>query len=227
MKLIYKGKTKNVFELENGNFLLKFKDDVTGEDGVFDPGANQVGLSIEGIGREDLRLSSYFFEKINQKGYKTHFVKANIDDVTMEVIPASFFGNGIELIARYKAVGSFMRRYGMYAKEGQDIEGFVEFTLKDDERNDPPISKQTLEILGILNQDEYDELTNLMIEISNIIRDELEKKSLILYDIKLEFGKSRIDNQILLIDEISGGNMRVYSNDEYVEPMKLAKIMLG
>ena len=50
MKLIKNGKTKDVFELDNGNYLLKFKDDVTGTDGVFDPGANTVGLSIEGMG---------------------------------------------------------------------------------------------------------------------------------------------------------------------------------
>ena len=31
MKLIYTGKTKDVFALDNGNYLLKFKDDVTGE----------------------------------------------------------------------------------------------------------------------------------------------------------------------------------------------------
>ena len=44
MELIYTGKTKNVFALENGNYLLKFKDDCTGKDGVFDPGENSVGL---------------------------------------------------------------------------------------------------------------------------------------------------------------------------------------
>lgn len=51
MKKVYTGKTKNVYELENGNYMLEFKDDVTGENGVFDPGANTVGLSIEGIGK--------------------------------------------------------------------------------------------------------------------------------------------------------------------------------
>ena len=50
MNLIYKGKTKNVYQLEDGNYLLEFKDDVTGENGVFDPGANSVGLTIEGAG---------------------------------------------------------------------------------------------------------------------------------------------------------------------------------
>ena len=44
MELKYKGKTKDVYALEDGNYLLKFKDDVTGVDGVFDPGANTVGV---------------------------------------------------------------------------------------------------------------------------------------------------------------------------------------
>ena len=46
--LVYTGKTKDVFALDNGNYLLKFKDDCTGKDGVFDPGENSVGLTIDG-----------------------------------------------------------------------------------------------------------------------------------------------------------------------------------
>jgi len=71
MKLVYTGKTKNVFELENGNYLLKFKDDVTGKDGKFDPGENQVGLTIEGVGDVNLRMTDYYFKKINEAGIKT------------------------------------------------------------------------------------------------------------------------------------------------------------
>ena len=88
MKLVYTGKTKDVFALENGNYLLKFKDDVTGENGVFDPGANTVGLSIAGVGDINLRMSVYFFEKLKAAGIKTHYVSANLEDTTMEVLPA-------------------------------------------------------------------------------------------------------------------------------------------
>ena len=38
MKLVNQGKTKDVYQLADGNYLLKFKDDLTGEDGKFDPG---------------------------------------------------------------------------------------------------------------------------------------------------------------------------------------------
>ena len=53
-KLVYTGKTKDVFALDNGNYLLKFKDDCTGKDGVFDPGENSVGLTIDGVGDVNL-----------------------------------------------------------------------------------------------------------------------------------------------------------------------------
>ena len=132
MKLVYKGKTKDVFSLDDGNYLLKFKDDVTGADGVFDPGANTVGLTIEGVGKSGLKLTKFFFEKMRDQGIPTHYVDCDIDAATMTVKPATMFGNGLEVICRYRAVGSFMRRYGMYAKEGQALDAFVEVTLKDD-----------------------------------------------------------------------------------------------
>lgn len=226
MKLITKGKTKDVYELEDGNYLLKFKDDVTGEDGKFDPGANSVGLTIEGAGKAGLRLTKMFFENISQQGIPTHYVDADIDASTMTVKPAIMFGNGIEVICRYRAVGSFLRRYGMYAKEGQPLDAFVEVTLKDDERQDPPITEDALDMLGILSKEEYAILKDLTIKISNIIKNELAKKGLELYDIKLEFGRIGEEGQIALIDEISGGNMRAYKDGEYVEPLLLEKLML-
>ena len=125
-KLVYTGKTKNVYALENGNYLLKFKDDCTGKDGVFDPGMNEVGLTIEGVGDVNLRMSIYFFEKINAAGIRTHFVSANLADTTMEVLPAKVFGHGLEVICRRKAVGSFLRRYGEYIEEGADLPSYVE-----------------------------------------------------------------------------------------------------
>ena len=69
---------------ENGNYLLKFKDDCTGKDGVFDPGENSIGLTIEGVGDVNLRMSIYFFEKINAAGIRTHFVSADLENTTME-----------------------------------------------------------------------------------------------------------------------------------------------
>ena len=71
MKKLYAGKTKDVYGLDNGNVLLKFKDDCTGKDGVFDPGENAVGLTIEGIGKANLQTSVYYFELLKKAGIKT------------------------------------------------------------------------------------------------------------------------------------------------------------
>ncbi|WP_203364087.1 phosphoribosylaminoimidazolesuccinocarboxamide synthase [Bacillus sp. REN10] len=226
MKLTYKGKTKDVYALEDGNYLLKFKDDVTGENGVFDPGANTVGLTIEGAGRAGLRLTKYFFEVLQEKEIPTHYVDANIEEATMTVKPATVFGQGLEVICRFRAVGSFLRRYGMYAEEGQALDAFVEVTLKDDERQDPPITEDALDMLGILTTEEYAVLKELTQKIAHTVKEELAKKEIELYDIKFEFGRLA-DGQIVLIDEISGGNMRAYKHGEYIEPLQLEQMMLA
>lgn len=226
MELVYKGKTKDVYNIGDGNYLLKFKDDVTGTDGVFDPGANTVGLSIEGVGKAGLRLTTFFFEKINEAGIATHYVGADIDNATMTVKPAEVFGKGIEVILRYRAVGSFYRRYAAYCKEGDKLDSFVEVTLKDDDRNDPIISMEALEMLNIVTSEEYKTVVDLTKKIGDIVREELAKKDLELYDIKFEFGRVGVDKHIALIDEISGGNMRVYKDGEYILPLDLEQLMM-
>ncbi|AXI00895.1 phosphoribosylaminoimidazolesuccinocarboxamide synthase [Sporosarcina sp. PTS2304] len=226
MKLTYSGKTKDVYQLEDGHVLLKFKDDVTGEDGVFDPGANTVGLTIEGAGKSGLRMTQYFFEKLAEEQIPTHYIAADLDEVTMTVKQAEMFGSGLEVICRFRAVGSFLRRYGAYCEEGQVLDAFVEVTLKDDDRKDPPISEDALAQLGILTHEEYATLKKQTQQISEIVKAEMAKKGLDLYDIKLEFGRDSEGN-IMLIDEVSGGNMRVYKGDTYIAPMDLEKLLFS
>lgn len=226
MKLKYQGKTKDVYDLGEHQVLLKFKDDVTGTDGVFDPGANTVGLTIDGAGKSGLKMTTFFFELLNAKGIPTHYVTSDIEEVSMTVKEALTFGKGLEVICRYRAVGSFFRRYGDYCTNGQALDSFVEFTIKDDERGDPTISTDALSMLNILTVDECHKITALTKEICGIVKEELAKKDLELYDIKLEFGRDVATNEIILIDEISGGNMRVYYNNEYITPLELEKIFL-
>ena len=217
---IYTGKTKDVYKLDNGNCLLKFKDDCTGKDGVFDPGENAVGLTIEGVGDVNLRMSIYFFEKINAAGIRTHYVSANLEDTTMEVLPAKVFGKGLEVICRNKAVGSFIRRYGALIESGADLPSYVETTLKDDEKGDPLITKDALVAIGVMTDEQYEDLKAMTQQITKIVADDLAEKGLELYDIKFEFGYDP-QGRVMLIDEVASGNMRVYKNGEYVDPMTL------
>lgn len=225
MEKIYQGKTKNVYDLQNGHYLLEFKDDVTGVDGVFDPGANTVGLSIEGVGKANLRMSVYFFELLKAAGITTHYISADIDKATMEVLPVKPFGNGLEVICRYRAVGSFYRRYGAYIEEGAALDGYVETTLKDDALGDPLVTPDGLAALGIMTNAQYDQLKDMTKKVAAVVKDALAQKGLDLYDIKFEFGFYGDD--VILIDEIASGNMRVYKDGQIVDPMDLTALVLG
>ena len=226
MEKIYTGKTKDVFKLENGNCLLKFKDDCTGKDGVFDPGENAVGLTIDGVGDVNLRMSIYFFEKVNAAGIKTHYVNANLDDTTMEVLPAKVFGHGLEVICRHKAVGSFIRRYGDYIEEGADLPAYVEMTFKNDAKGDPLVIKDALVALGVMTDKQYEDIKVMTQQITQIVADDLKEKGLVLYDIKFEFGYDPEGN-VMLIDEIASGNMRVYKDGKYIDPMTLSELFFA
>lgn len=225
MKQVYIGKTKNVYELDNGNYLLKFKDDCTGKDGKFDPGENSVGLTIEGVGDVNLRMSVYFFEKLREAGIKTHYVSANLDDTTMEVLPAKVFGKGLEVVCRLRAVGSFYRRYSDYVEEGASLPYYVETTFKDDEKGDPLVTKDALVDLKVMTAAQYDSIKDMTQKITKVVADDFKARGLDLYDIKFEFGYS--GDECILIDEIASGNMRVYKDGRYIEPMDLSHMFFA
>ena len=225
-KLVYTGKTKDVYALDNGNYLLKFKDDCTGKDGVFDPGENSVGLTIDGVGDVNLRMSIYFFEKINAAGIKTHYVSADLGQTTMEVLPAKVFGKGLEVICRHKAVGSFYRRYCQYCTEGQDLPAYVETTFKNDDLGDPLVTKDGLVTLGVMTEKQYDDIKDMTQKITQIVADDLKEKGLVLYDIKFEYGYDA-NGDVMLIDEIASGNMRVYKDGQYIDPMTLSELFFA
>ncbi len=224
MKLIYKGKTKDVYSLDNGNVMLKFKDDCTGKDGVFDPGENSVGLTIDGIGKANLISSIHYFELCKKAGIKTHYLSANVEEATMEVLPAKVFGHGLEVICRLVATGSFIRRYGEYIKDGTPLEGgYVECTFKNDALGDPLVTGEGLAALGIMSPEMFESMKAQTLAIAKIVADDLKSIGLDLWDIKFEFGFN--GDEVMLIDEIASGNMRVYKDGKIVDPVELTKLI--
>jgi phosphoribosylaminoimidazole-succinocarboxamide synthase len=224
MELIKKGKTKDVYKLESGNYLLRFKDTVTGNAaGESDPGGNSVVGSVLGVGTAALKMTVHYFEMLKQQGIKTHYVSANLEKGEMEVRPAATFGNGLECVMRYKAAGSYVRRFALYCKEGDVLPKIFEVTLKDDERGDPPATKEILSALKLLTPEAYDEIHAKTIAICDIVKNDLAARGCDLIDIKLEFGT--IDGGIALIDEISPGNMRVYKQGQKLDYLTLAGLI--
>ena len=226
MEKLYTGKTKDVYQLENGNVLLKFKDDCTGKDGVFDPGENTVALTIDGIGRANLETSIHFFELLKEKGIKTHYVNADVENATMEVLPATVFGKGLEVICRLVATGSFIRRYGEYIEDGTVLDGgYVECTFKNDAKGDPLVTMEGLVALGVMSEEMFVSMKQQTLKITKIVEEDLQSIGLDLWDIKFEFGYH--NNEVILIDEIASGNMRVYKDGKIVDPVNLTKLILN
>jgi phosphoribosylaminoimidazole-succinocarboxamide synthase len=101
----------------------------------------------------------------------------------------------------------------------------VEITLKDDERGDPLITRDSLAALNILTETEHDTLVVLVRKISDLVKHELAQKDLELVDLKLEFGRDK-DDKIMLIDEVSGDIMRVVDKQgKSVAPIELAELL--
>jgi phosphoribosylaminoimidazole-succinocarboxamide synthase len=222
MEKLYTGKTKDVYKLDNGNVMLKFKDDCTGKDGVFDPGENTVGLTIDGIGKANLKSSVYYFELLKKAGIKTHYVSADVENATMEVLPATVFGHGLEVICRLVATGSFIRRYGEYIENGTPLKGgYVECTFKNDEKGDPLVTAEGLDALGVMSMEMFNSMKEQTLKITKVVADDLKSIGLDLWDIKFEFGYN--NGEVILIDEIASGNMRVYKDGKIVDPVDLTK----
>ncbi|MCL1829743.1 MAG: phosphoribosylaminoimidazolesuccinocarboxamide synthase, partial [Oscillospiraceae bacterium] len=185
MRTIYVGKTKNVLEDEaTGERYLFFKDDATGENGVFDPGSNTVGGSVSGKGKTGLIISKYFFELMEKNGVPTHYLDADIDRGMMKVrcvtVPK------LEFILRYFSAGSMCRRFSLESGIPFDPP-YTEVTLKDDDAGDPPISERLCLMKGLLKPGEYEKALSLLVETGDVLRAELRRFGLTLIDFKSEF----------------------------------------
>jgi len=224
MELVKNGKTKDVYKLSDGNFLLKFKDTVTGHpSGESDPGGNTVIGTVAGVGSAALKMTIYYFELLKKLNIHTHYVSSDLSKNEMVVRPAKPFGKGLEFVVRYKAAGSYVRRFGLYCNEGEELPAVFEVTLKDDEHDDPPATKEILCALKLLTAQQYDEIQSEAVKICGIVKSDLENRGLELIDIKVEFGM--VDGKIALIDEISAGNMRVYQNGSKLDYIALSNLV--
>lgn len=206
MKQLYEGKTKNVMlDEETGIVHLFFKDSATGENGVFDPGSNTVGGSVEGKGKVGLEVSKYFFELMEKNGIPTHYLGCDIEKGLMKV--RNLTVPRLEFIVRYFTAGSMCRRFTL--DEGIPfIPPYTEVTLKDDEQGDPLISERICLMKGILKEGQYDEAQNIVLKVGEVLKEELASMNLTLIDFKIEVGYDE-SGKIFVADEITPDIWRV------------------
>jgi len=217
------GKTKDIINNNDGTCTFTFKDDACGENGTFDPGANEVGLKIDGMGRASLLLSRHFFPLLEKEGVPTHFRGADAERGTMTCVALNIIP--LEFIWRERAWGSFCKMYGV--EQGYALNGLVEATVKDDALGDPRINREACVLLGKLTDEQYQRCDDYVRRIGTIFKRELAKYDYALIDFKVEFGVNS-KGDILLADEISGGIWRLLDkNGKPVDPVECAKNICG
>lgn len=215
MTLLYRGKTKDVFEDGPASLRLVFTDRVTKNDaGEIDPGGNTVAEEkAPGQGEACLLMTSAIFKEIDENNIaRTHMLACDLPALTMTVRKAVMFTPGIEWIGRWVCTGSFLRRYGMVpgVRDGMPLPSPVfEITLKDDAAGDPLIVPSALVALGIVKAAVMEELLTRNARAMQAVRGMFTARGLDLWDIKVEWG---LDAQgaPMLIDEISPGCCRAY-----------------
>ena len=224
MKKLYEGKTKNVMlDEETGIVHLFFKDDATGENGVFDPGSNTVGGSVEGKGKVGLEVSKYFFELMEKNGIPTHYLGADVEQGLMKV--RNLTVPRLEFIVRYFTAGSMCRRFTL--EEGIPFNPpYAEVTLKDDIQGDPLISERICLMKGILKEGQYEEAQNVVLRVGEVLKEELASMNLTLIDFKIEVGYDET-GKIFVADEITPDIWRVKDTDGNIpNQIDCAKLIL-
>lgn len=199
LEQLYEGKAKKVFATDNPEYyIVDYKDDATAFNGL------KKG-TITGKGVINNKMSNIMFALLEKHGVKTHFVEQLSDRETLvkavKIVP-------LEIIVRNVAAGSFSKRYGV--EEGRELKNpTLEFSLKNDELNDPLINDYHILALGIVNEKELAEIKTLAFKVNDVMREFFAGLGVKLIDFKIEAGKLP-DGTIVLADEISPDTCRFW-----------------
>ena len=85
----------------------------------------------------------------------------------------------------------------------------IDFYLKNDTLNDPLLTKDRINLLKIIDDEELEFISNMTLNINRLLKTFFYNIKLDLVDFKLEFGYNS-DGRIVLADEISPDNCRLW-----------------
>ena len=198
-ELIYEGKAKKVFSHEDlDKVIIEFKDDATAFNSL-------KKARFKGKGKLNCKISAKIFELLINRNIPTHFLELKNENTMIakkiRVIP-------LEIVLRNIAYGSLCKQTNI--KLGTTLaKPLIDIYLKNDELNDPLITKDRIELLNIVSAKDLDSIIGLTLEINRILQKFFKNIKLQLVDFKLEFGYD-LKNNILLGDEISPDNCRLW-----------------
>lgn len=231
-KLIRKGKVKEVYEVDEDRLKFFFTDNIS----VFD---KVIPNDIPRKGETLCKTSSFWFEKCEELGVKTHFVDIPEDQV-MEVKKTDVIKDDdkidnnttnylipLEFIARYFVAGSLHDRlrtgkldfremgFDEEPEYGEKLpEPHFEVVTKFEEFDRELEKKEALDLSG-LTDEEYEEIKETVFEVDKMIENNVEKNGLLYIEGKKEFAMDE-NRDIMLVDTFGNADEDMYwEKDEY------------
>jgi phosphoribosylaminoimidazole-succinocarboxamide synthase len=198
-ELIYEGKAKKVFSHDDSDkVIIEFKDDATAFNAL-------KKAKFEGKGKLNCLISARIFEILIKEKIPTHFLELKNENIMIakkiKIIP-------LEIVLRNTAYGSLCKQTTI--KPGTVLASpLIDIYLKNDELNDPLLTKDRIKLMKILSPKDLDLIVDLTLKINKILKSFFKNIQLQLVDFKLEFGFDS-KNDIVLGDEISPDNCRLW-----------------
>lgn len=239
MKLLHKGKVKEVYEFGPDKLLFNFTDQIS----VFD---KIIPTLVPHKGEALCRTSAFWFQECQkQLGLDTHFLSLQdsdkmlvkrleiIDPAKRKITPetVSFF-IPLEVICRHYVAGSMYDRIqsgevkperlgfpsGHKVQKGEKIpQPFVEFTTKLEEVDRPLSDEEAFKLSG-LTQSEFAALKQAVLDVDALIAKRCEPQGLIHVDGKKEFGMNH-KRELMIVDTFGTADedrwwdKRLYENE--------------
>ncbi|NEO84695.1 MAG: phosphoribosylaminoimidazolesuccinocarboxamide synthase [Spirulina sp. SIO3F2] len=199
----YEGKAKILYATEDESVLLTvFKDDATAFNAL------KRG-QITGKGQMNCTIAAALFKYLATQGIPTHFITQTAPDQmtvkALQIIP-------VEVVVRNIAAGSLCRQTGL--ELGTILpQPLVEFYYKNDDLQDPLLTRDRLLLLNLATPSQVEELAQMALQINQYLTTFFKRCNVTLVDFKLEFG---LDPQgmLYLADEISPDTCRLWDDSE-------------
>jgi phosphoribosylaminoimidazole-succinocarboxamide synthase len=213
MKLIRKGKVKDIYELENGNLLFHFSDRIS----AFDI---QMTNLVPRKGEVLCKFTEFWFNSLNTKNHMIRLHdKDKMEVKRLEMIP-------IECVVRGYLYGSLFERLSKSTNDNTISANFTPIkaarlpnpvfdpTTKSEE-HDMPVKREDAVHSGVISDNDFDYLKQSSITLYNKMSDIIERSGFIIADVKIEYGRDPASGDILLADSIGPDEFRLWLRSDY------------
>jgi phosphoribosylaminoimidazole-succinocarboxamide synthase len=217
LKLIRKGKVKDIYETDDKTLIFSFSDRISAFDVILNDEIPYKGKVL---------CDFAFFWFKNLKG-KNHFMKRvgtnKIEVAKLNMLP-------VECVVRSYLYGSL---YSRYLQNAIDISGTEEYFANKDlqlasklpnlvfdpttksDQHDKPLSETEIIKNILLSKTELMQIKELSLDLFSQVNTIISASDFILSDIKFEFGKDPKTGEIMLGDSIGPDEFRIWNLGDY------------